>query len=335
MSSESVSQPLLEVRDLRVDFPIRSTVLRRRIGSTSAVGGVSFSLDAGETLGLVGESGSGKSTTALALLRLIPVTSGQVLFRGADLTALSPRQMRGHRREIQVVLQNPAAALDPRMTVGDILAEPLRIHRIGAPARHHDRAAELLELVGLHPDHARRYPHEFSGGQQQRIAIARALAVEPSLLILDEPVSALDVSIQAQVINLLGDLQKQLGLAYLFIAHDLGVVRYLCHRVAVMYWGSLVEQGSIAEVYDDPAHPYTRALLDAVPIDDPSQRGTRAKALPGDGPASSVPPPGCRFQARCPKVEDVCRRETPALLPLRDETHTAACHFAGSRTSAS
>ncbi len=320
------SAPLLDVRDLRVDFPIRSTVLRRRIGSTSAVNGVSFSLAAGETLGLVGESGSGKSTTALAVLRLLPVTSGRVLFRGVDLTALSTRQMRARRREIQVVLQNPASALDPRMTVGDILAEPLRIHGIGAAAHHRERAVELLELVGLRPDHAKRYPHEFSGGQQQRIAIARALAVEPSLLILDEPVSALDVSIQAQVINLLADLQERFGMAYLFISHDLGVVRHLCHRVAVMYWGSLVEQGPIERVYDSPEHPYTRALLDAVPIDDPSQRGTRARALPGDAPASSVPPRGCRFQARCPDVEDICRQQTPVLAPRGDGAHLAACH---------
>jgi len=318
--------PLLEVQDLHVEFPIRSTLLRRKIGSTSAVNGVSFTLDAGESLGLVGESGSGKSTTALAVLRLTEATSGRILYRGTDLSELSPRRMRRFRREIQVVLQNPASALDSRMTVGDILAEPLRIHRIGDRSTHRDRVVELLRLVGLREDHVDRYPHQFSGGQQQRIAIARALAVEPSLLILDEPTSALDVSIQAQIINLLSDLQRDLGLAYLFIAHDLGVVRHLSRRVAVMYWGNAVEYGDIEEVYERPAHPYTRALMSAVPIDDPDQRGATLRELRGDTVTSATPPPGCRFQDRCPLVEDVCRTDAPRLLPVATAGHVAACH---------
>jgi oligopeptide/dipeptide ABC transporter ATP-binding protein len=331
MSSESAARPettpLLEVRDLRVDFPIRSALLRRRIGSTSAVNGVGFSLGTGETLGLVGESGSGKSTTALALLRLIPITSGQVLFRGVDLTAFSPRQMRGHRREIQVVLQNPAAAMDPRMTVGDILAEPLRIHRIGAPNGHRDRVAELLELVGLHPDHARRYPHEFSGGQQQRIAIARALAIEPSLLILDEPVSALDVSIQAQVINLLDDLQDEFDLTYVFIAHDLGVVHHVSDRIAVMYLGVVVEVGPSDELFLHPVHPYTEALLSAIPAIEGEQEEVRREriVLEGEVPSPVAPPTGCRFHTRCRYATEICSVERPPLLD-HGGGRFAACH---------
>ncbi|WP_240760341.1 ABC transporter ATP-binding protein [Phytoactinopolyspora endophytica] len=329
-------QEVLRVEDLTVHFPVKSTILRRKLGEVSAVDGVSFSIAAGETLGLVGESGCGKSTTALAVLRLVEATDGHIFFNGKDLRTLGKGGLRHQRRNMQIVLQDPFSSLDPRMTVRSIVAEPLKVHHMHKKASdRNEHVNELLQLVGLDPALATRYPHEFSGGQRQRISIARALALDPKLLVLDEPVSSLDVSIQAQVVNLLEELQDRLSLAYLFVAHDLSVVKHICDRVAVMYLGHIVETGTADEVYNSPTHPYTQALLSAVPVPDPEQREhTHRIILKGDVPSPMDPPSGCRFRTRCWKAEERCAIETPELIDRFNHGHPSACHFANLPTPA-
>jgi oligopeptide/dipeptide ABC transporter ATP-binding protein len=331
-ASEDQDAPLLEVRDLVKHYPIeRGAVLRRVTGSVKAVDGVSFALRRGETLGIVGESGCGKSTLARLLLRLERPTSGQALLGGRDLFALRGAELKQMRRNLQLVMQDPYTSLNPRMTVGDILGEPFEIHPTVLPKRARaDRVRELLDLVGLSPEHINRYPHQFSGGQRQRIGIARALALNPQMIVCDEPVSALDVSIQAQVINLLEKLQAQLGLALIFIAHDLSVVRHISDRVAVMYLGKLVEIGTVEDIYSRPAHPYTQALLSATPVPDPLQRDTsRIIRLEGDVPSPANPPSGCRFRTRCWKATERCAAAEPQLEVRRPDSPTqrTACHF--------
>lgn len=319
-----MGQTLLRVENLVKHFPIRKGLIRsKQVGVVKAVDGVSFSIEHGQTLGLVGESGCGKSTTGRTILRLIEATSGRVLFEGRDVLKLGKADLRGLRREMQIVFQDPYASLNPRMTVGDLVGEPLTLHRIAQGAARDQRVRELLNLVGLSSHHMRRYPHEFSGGQRQRIGVARALALNPKLIVCDEPVSALDVSIQAQVINLLQDLQRELGLAYLFIAHDLSVVKHVSDKVAVMYLGKIVEMADKDELYRSPSHPYTEALLSSVPIPDPAVKA-QGMVLEGDVPSPVDPPPGCRFRPRCRLAQAICATDDPPLVGT--PSHLLACH---------
>ncbi|GLX98587.1 dipeptide ABC transporter ATP-binding protein [Herbidospora sp. NEAU-GS84] len=323
--------PILEVRDLVKHFPLtQGIVMKRQIGAIKAVDGVSFDLRRGETLGVVGESGCGKSTLAKLLMALEKPTSGSVKVNGELVDVHKGSNLKRFRRNIQMVMQDPYTSLNPRMTVGDIIGEPYEIHTDVAPkGDRRKKVQDLLEVVGLNPDHINRYPHQFSGGQRQRIGIARGLALQPEIIICDEPVSALDVSIQAQVINLLERLQTEFGLAYIFIAHDLSVVRHISDRVAVMYLGKIVEIGKDTEIYDKPSHPYTQALLSAVPVPDPEGRESRERIiLQGDPPSPANPPSGCRFRTRCWKAQEICAVEEP-LLQIRPGTdHESACHFA-------
>ncbi|SDH44959.1 oligopeptide transport system ATP-binding protein [Sinosporangium album] len=327
----ATSEPILEVRDLVKHFALTQGILvRRQIGAIKAVDGVSFDLRPGETLGIVGESGCGKSTLAKLLMALERPTSGSVKINGRDMAKARGRELKSMRRNVQMVMQDPYTSLNPRMTVGDIIGEPYEIHPEVAPkGMRRRKVQDLLELVGLNPDHINRYPHQFSGGQRQRIGIARGLALQPQIIICDEPVSALDVSIQAQVINLLERLQNELNLAYIFIAHDLSVVRHISDRVAVMYLGKLVELGGDVEIYDRPSHPYTQALLSAVPVPNPDGRERRERIiLQGDPPSPANPPTGCRFRTRCWKAQDICAEQEPPLEVRPATDHRVACHFA-------
>lgn len=323
-----MSEPILQIENLTKHFPIKSGVFGRESGRVRAVDGVSFELREGETLGLVGESGCGKSTLGRTLLRLIEPTSGRIVWRGRDIVPLSSSDLRPLRREMQIIFQDPYASLNPRMTVGEIIGEAFAIHGLAKGKERRERVLDLMRRVGLRPDHFDRYPHEFSGGQRQRIGIARALAVSPKLIVADEPISALDVSIQAQIVNLLRDLQQELGLTYIFISHDLKIVEYLSDRVAVMYLGRVVEMAPSSDLYREPQHPYTRALLSAVPIPNPSRKRERV-ILEGDVPNPISPPSGCAFHPRCPLVIDRCRTEAPPLVQIGGRDHYSACFRSG------
>ncbi len=320
-----MTEPLLEVRNLKKYFPVKGGIFSKPVDYVHAVDGVSFHLNKGESLGLVGESGCGKSTAARAILRLIEPTEGGIIFEGKDVCKLDREELRSIRRDMQIVFQDPYASLDPRRTVEQIVGEPLDVFHISTKKERKERIASLLQKVGLSPDHARRYAHEFSGGQRQRIGIARALALNPKLIIGDEPVSALDVSIQAQVINLLGDIQEEFRLSYIIIAHDLAVVEHVCDRIAVMYLGRIVECAKDRELYTSPLHPYTGALLSAVPVPDPNITRKRI-ILEGDIPSPMHPPSGCRFHPRCPRKMEVCKSVTPKLTEIKED-HLAACHL--------
>jgi oligopeptide transport system ATP-binding protein len=326
---------ILQAENLVKHYPIKAGVLRRTVGHVKALDGVSFELYKGETLGIVGESGCGKSTLARMLMRLEEPTAGKLTFDGVDVYSQRGGPMRRLRRDIQIVFQDPYTSLNPRKTVGDIVGEPFEIHTdVLTKGDRRQRVQQLLELVGLNPEHIHRYPHQFSGGQRQRIGIARGLALNPKVIICDEPVSALDVSVQAQVINLLAELQAGLGLAYIFIAHDLSVVRHISNRVGVMYLGKMVEIGDEAQIYSRPTHPYTQALLSAVPMADPTLRNTREQiVLTGDVPSPANPPVACRFHTRCWKAQEICSVEEPLLIPRPDgeQSHDSACHFAEPR----
>ncbi|MEV4415922.1 dipeptide ABC transporter ATP-binding protein [Catellatospora sp. NPDC049609] len=329
-----MSEVILEVRDLVKHFPIRQGVLfKKTVGQIKAVDGVSLDLYKGETLGIVGESGCGKSTLAKLLMNLETPTAGSIRYQGRDVLRLSPGDQRRLRRNIQLVMQDPYTSLNPRMTVGDIVGEPFEIHTDVAPKGDRRRKVqELLDVVGLNPEHINRYPHQFSGGQRQRIGIARALALRPEVIVCDEPVSALDVSIQAQVMNLLDSLQNEFNLSYIFIAHDLSVVRHIADRVGVMYLGKMVELGKDDEIYDSPTHPYTQALLSAVPVPDPTARQHKTVIrLEGDVPSPANPPSGCRFRTRCWKAQEICATQEPLLQISARSAHPSACHFAEAR----
>jgi oligopeptide transport system ATP-binding protein len=317
---------LVRVDNLKMHFPIRRGVLQRQVGAVKAIDGVTFEVRKGETLGLVGESGCGKSTTGRVILQLYKATAGRVFFEGEDLTKIHGEELRRMRRRMQMIFQDPYASLNPRMTVAAIVGEPLEVHGISTGKERDDQVQHLLNVVGLNPQYAKRYPHEFSGGQRQRIGIARALSLSPSFIVCDEPISALDVSIQAQVVNLLEDLQREMGLTYLFIAHDLSMVRHIATRVAVMYLGRLMELASREELYRNPLHPYTQALFSAVPVPDPYVEDHRQRIiLTGDPPSPANPPPGCPFNTRCPLAIDLCRQQVPDWRQV-SPGHWVACH---------